>query len=396
MQWASSLSESPATADALAAVVAEIRSTLEGCAPDLVLLFVSPHHDYGAACEGIAGAWPAASLLGCSARSVIGAGREVEDAPGLALAAAQLPGVEISCFHRRNDELPDPNAGPRPWREGLALGDGAEPSFLLLADPFTCDPQCLIDGLDASFPRAAKIGGLASAGDEAGQNALFLGRRVHREGVVGAALCGNVQLDTIVAQGCRPIGNPMFVTRAQENVLFEVDGMPPGELLQSLHDEASPRDRELFRTSLFLGIEMREALEEYRGGDFLIRNLVEMDPRSGAMVVAALLHDRQVVQFHLRDARASAQDLDERLGSYRADIDREQPPAGALLFSCLGRGRHLYGQPNHDSNAFRRHLGEVPLAGFFCNGEIGPVQGQTFLHGYTSAFGIFRPARGLH
>ncbi len=140
---------------------------------------------------------------------------------------------------------------------------------------------------------------------------------------------------------------------------------------------------------------MREALGEYRLGDFLIRNLVGMDTRSGAMVVAALLHDGQVVQFHLRDARAAAQDLDERLGSYCADINRKQLPAGALLFSCLGRGHHLYGQPNHDSNAFRRHLGEVPLAGFFCNGEIGPVQGQTFLHGYTSAFGIFRPARSL-
>jgi small ligand-binding sensory domain FIST len=95
-----------------------------------------------------------------------------------------------------------------------------------------------------------------------------------------------------------------------------------------------------------------------------------------------------VVQFHLRDARTSADDLDQLLARHRGT------PAGSLLFSCLGRGTHLYGRADHDTDLVRRHFGDVPLGGFFCNGEIGPVQGTTFLHGYTSAFGLFRPRGG--
>jgi small ligand-binding sensory domain FIST len=166
-------------------------------------------------------------------------------------------------------------------------------------------------------------------------------------------------------------------------------------VLQALFDGVDDRDRELFRTSLFLGIEMKEALSEYRQGDFLVRNLVGLDARSGALVVGARLHDGQVVQFHLRDAETSTRDLEERLARYRSAWAAPPSGAGALLFSCLGRGQHLYGQPDHDSAAFERHLGRIPLAGFFCNGEIGPVEGRTFLHGYTSAFGIFRRPRRL-
>jgi small ligand-binding sensory domain FIST len=144
------------------------------------------------------------------------------------------------------------------------------------------------------------------------------------------------------------------------------------------------------RTSLFLGIEMRSAQHEYRQGDFLIRNLVGVDPESGALAVGASLDAGQVVQFHLRDAQTSAADLDGHLARYASGRDTRCLPEGALLFSCLGRGANLYGETDHDSRAFRDHLGEIPLGGFFCNGEIGPVQGQTFLHGYTSVFAVFR------
>jgi small ligand-binding sensory domain FIST len=182
----------------------------------------------------------------------------------------------------------------------------------------------------------------------------------------------------------------MFVTRCQSHLLQELDGRLPVEILQEVFDGLGPEDRRLFQTSLFLGVEMTPARNEYRQGDFLIRNLVGLDAENGALAVAAHLHTGQVVQLHLRDARTSAEDLSKQLARYRSTA----PPGaaqGALLFSCLGRGLHLYGEPNHDSSAFRRHVGDLPLGGFFCNGEIGPVQGKTFLHGYTSAFGVFRP-----
>jgi len=190
-----------------------------------------------------------------------------------------------------------------------------------------------------------------------------------------------------VAQGCRPIGEPMFVTRCRDNLLLALDGRPPREVLQGLHSRLAGRDRQLIRESLFLGVAMRDAASEYRQGDFLIRNVMGIDPSSGALAVGASLRENEIVQFHLRDARTSAEDLDCLLSRHQ----QEPRALGSFLFSCLGRGLHLYGRPNHDADAFRRHLGEVPLGGFFCNGEIGPVQGTTFLHGYTSSFGLFRP-----
>jgi small ligand-binding sensory domain FIST len=167
-----------------------------------------------------------------------------------------------------------------------------------------------------------------------------------------------------------------------------VDGRAPIEVLRELYPSLSTRDQELFRHSLFLGIEMRDSVE-YREGDLLVRNLMGMDPKTGALVIGAELHPMQVVQFLLRDARTAEEDLARLLDRSSA---RVSPPSGALLFSCLGRGAHLFGRPDHDTDLFREKVGPVPLGGFFCNGEIGPVGGATFLHGYTSAFALFREA----
>ncbi len=218
---------------------------------------------------------------------------------------------------------------------------------------------------------------------------LYLDDAVHRGGLVGVALSGDVRVDTLVAQGCRPIGEPMFVTRSVDNQIYALDGRSPLEVLQQLYERLGRRDRELFPHSLFVGLVMREKSEVYRRGDFLIRNVAGLDAERGALVVGARVAEGTIVQFHLRDADTSAEDLEQMLSSL-APEQRTQA-RGALLFSCLGRGRHLYGRVDHDTESFRRHLGEVPLGGFFCNGEIGPVQGTTFLHGYTSSFGLFRP-----
>jgi small ligand-binding sensory domain FIST len=184
----------------------------------------------------------------------------------------------------------------------------------------------------------------------------------------------------------------MFVTRVRDGLLVEVDGRPPLETLSALFEAADPRDRALMQSALFLGVEMHADRSTYGRGDFLVRNLVGGDLDTGALQVAAPLHEGQVVQFHLRDATTSAEDLAERLGRYARERTGCGSPRGALLFSCLGRGAGLYGRPDHDSEVFRSHLGAVPLGGFFCNGEIGPVEARTFLHGYTSAFALFRPA----
>ncbi|MEW6270705.1 MAG: FIST N-terminal domain-containing protein [Thermodesulfobacteriota bacterium] len=391
MRWSSTASEAPRLEDAAREAAASLRRELGGARPDLVIAFPSDHHRTGhrEIAAILADELGGGLLLGCTARSVIGGGREIEQSPALSLTAASLPEVGLTPFHLDLEALPEPGAPAEAWRRACGLDRGTDPHFLLLADPFSFDVERLIRGLDAAFPSGKKLGGVASGGRTPGDNALFLGERVHRAGLVGVALTGNIELDTIVAQGCRPIGVPMFVTRCRDNVLQELDGRPALEVLQELYESLSPEDQELCRGSLFLGIEMKQAQGEYQQGDFLIRNLLGSEQDEGTLIVGALLRPLQVVQFHLRDARTSAEDLERRLASYGAERGAESA-RGAVLFSCLGRGMHLYGRPNHDSDVLRRHLGDLALGGFFCNGEIGPVQGTTFLHGYTSAFGIFR------
>ncbi len=389
MRWASALSTAPALPEAIAEASGRIARSLGDRAPGLAIVFVSSHHaaDYGAVPRLVAEHLAPGALVGCSAGGVIGAGREIENAPAVSLSAALLPAVGVREFHVPAE--PPAGTGAPECRQVVGVTADAEPQFLIVADPFSADAERFVGALDGAFPASTTIGGLASGGTAPETNALFTGAEMHRGGIAGVALSGDVVLETIVAQGCRPIGDPMFVTACQQNVLYGLDGRPAVTAIQELYARLPPHDQALCRRSLFLGIVMNDAREEYRHGDFLIRNIVALDAAAGAVGVAAELRPGMVVQFHLRDARTSAQDLESHLA---ARARRAVPPvAGSVLFSCLGRGAGLYGHANHDSDAFRRHLGDVPLGGFFCNGEIGPVQGRTFVHGYTSAFGLFRP-----
>jgi small ligand-binding sensory domain FIST len=375
MRWASTVSEKADLAEAVDQAGAGVAAALDGAAPDLLVAFVSAQHAerYPEVPSLVRRRFPGGLVFGCSAGGVIGGGHEVEEAPGFSLTAAHLPGVTLTPFHGLATAPPP-------------LG-GANPQLLLLADPFTFDVETFIHDVDMRHPGAVVVGGLASGGRRPGENALYLGDDVHRGGLIGVTLDGDVVVDTIVAQGCRPVGDPMFITRCERNVIYELDGRPAVLALQLVLDALPKEDRALVRHSLFVGVVMQERQQQYRQGDFLIRNVLGVEPKQAALVVGAHVHENQVVQFHLRDAKTSADDLIHLLARHR------EQPQGSLLFSCLGRGQHLYGRPDHDTDVFRAALGDVPLGGFFCNGEIGPVQGRTYLHGYTSAFALFRPRR---
>ena len=396
MKWASAISEQTAVESAIEECAVSLRAQLGGDSPDLAVVFASSHYqqNYEAIPElvrhelGFEAAPPV--VLGCSGGGIIGNGQEVEQRPALSITAASLPGVTVTPFHLASDALPDLDAGPASWEELLKVSPADSPQFVLLADPFSFPVQNLIMGMDFAYAGAAKIGGLASGGQQQGGNALFLGNRVHRSGAIGVALHGNITVDTVVAQGCRPIGKTMRITQSRQNMLESLDGETPLTVLRGLFPTLNERDQGLMRNSLFLGVVMDDFIEEPQQGDFLIRNVMGMDDRSGSLAIGEMLKEGQLVQFHLRDADTSAQDLAAVLDRYAGD-NRENQAQGALLFSCLGRGQYLYGKPNHDTDLFRDKLGAVPLGGFFCNGEIGPVSGTTFLHGYTSSFGIFRP-----
>jgi small ligand-binding sensory domain FIST len=395
MRWASTLSLETAVGAAFDEAAQTLERQLEGDPPDLLLAFASP--DHAAGCEELAELaaqrFPRALLVGCTASGVIGGAHEAEGGPALSVTAAVLPGVELSRFRV---EPAGPRGSPRiapGWRERVGRRPEERPKFLLLADPFTVDVAELIEGLDAAYPGAPKFGGLASGGQRPTENRLLAGEDVHRGGAVGVAFCGEVAVDTLVAQGCRPVGAPMIVTRCHDALLQELDGRPPLEVLTELYRSVDARDRELMQHSLFLGLEMRAEAVVHEPGELLVRNLLGADEASGALVVGAELRPMAVAQFVLRDAHSAEEELRRMLSRLRHAGSR---PAGALLFSCVGRGAGLFGCPDHDTSLFEEQLGPAPLGGFFCNGEIGPVGGTTFLHGYTSAFAIFReaPRRG--
>ncbi len=392
MKWATAVSRRTTFEDALLECAGDVRESLGPGPITLALAFVTPHFAeyYNGLHEPLAGSLSPGTVFGCSAGGVIGGGEEVERLPAVTLTAARLPDVTVRPFHLGED-LPDLDEPPGSWERLVGVERTEEPRFVLLADPFSARPETLLTGLDYAFPGSAKIGGLASGATSPGLNALFLDGKVYTSGTVGVSLSGNVVVDTVVAQGCRPVGPLMQVTSCQGNVLLELDERPAFSALENLVASMDEHDRGLARTSLFVGVVMDEFKDKPGAGDFLIRNLMGIDPSSGAVAVGEYMQEGMRVCFHLRDADTSAEDLHAVLDGYEDTLPHGGAVSGALLFSCLGRGEYLYKEPNFDTGVFKQHLGDVPVGGFFCNGEIGPVGETTFLHGYTSSFGLFRP-----
>ena len=390
MKWASAISESENVEKAVSECAESIKSIV-GNSPDLV--FVFPSFNFSGQFKDISNAlskhFENSVIMGCSGNGVIGAGREVEHTPGFAMCAAELPEVEITPFHISDSDLPDGDDPPNKWENVLGVSRESRPNFVLLADPFSVRGENLLMGMDYAYPDCKIVGGLASGGTQPGSNALYLNNITYDHGIAGVALSGNIEINTIVAQGCKPIGSLSRITKCERNILQELDGRSPFDILGETYNDLNEADQKLFQNSLFLGVVM-DPFESSPGiGDFLIRNIVGANPDAGQLAVGQMLREGQLVQFHLRDAQTSTENLSNMLDEYESTPFG--PETGALMFSCLGRGKYLYEEPDHDTDLFREKIGDLPLTGFFCNGEIGPVSGSTFLHGYTSSFGIFKP-----
>ncbi|RCJ21757.1 hypothetical protein A6S26_23605 [Nostoc sp. ATCC 43529] len=403
MQWANALSTHHSLEAAVADVVQRAVSSLTAPA-DLGLVFISSAFtsEYSRLLPLLAEKLSVPVLIGCSGGGVIGTTangetQELEAEPAISLTLAHLPGVEVQVFHVVAEELPDLDSSPDAWLDLVGVPPYPTPHFILLSSSFASGINDLLQGLDFAYPGSAIVGGQASGGGMGGRVALFckddygdLGQSLYREGTIGIALTGNIVLETIVAQGCRPIGKPLQVTKADRNIILELDEQVPLIVLRDLIASLSEQERTLAQHSLFVGVAMDEFKLALQQGDFLIRGILGVDPTAGAIAIGDRVRPGQRLQFHLRDAQASAQDLELLLQSYQDQRNCEPSAAAALMFACLGRGEGLYGKPNFDSELFRRYIKDIPVGGFFCGGEIGPVGGRTFLHAYTSAFGICR------
>ena len=356
---------------------------LGGAPADLALVFAPGSHLVApeATLEGVQATLAPGALVGCGAGGVLGHGRELERGTALAVWAAALDGGEATPFHATL-------AGDEPEYQvaGLPSLDGSS-GVLLLSDPYSFPTDAVLDLITEDAPAVPVVGGIASARTESGDAALFLGDDVLDDGAVGVALRG-IEMLPCVSQGAAPVGREVTITAAEGNVIQELAGRPALETLQVLISELSARERGLVAGGLLIGVVIDGGKPEYEQGDFLVRGVLGAESESGALVVGAQVAPGQVVRLHARDARSADEDLRQAL-KLRVEALAGERPAGALVFTCNGRGSGMFGVADHDADAIDRELGGAPTAGFFAAGEIGPVGGRSFLHGFTATLAVF-------
>jgi small ligand-binding sensory domain FIST len=368
--------------DAFAEAAARAALGLGGSPADLVVVFAAaPNLEH--ADEGLAALEERlrpATVIGCGAQGVIAGGRELETG-GVAVWAASLPGGTIRPFHLEAFDAGDDGVAIA----GLPPLTGTE-AMILLADPYTFPVEPLLDRLAADHPGLPVMGGLASAGAAPGEGALLHAGGIADGGAVGVALAG-VDVRPCVSQGARPIGPEMVITDCEENVIHELASRPALKRLHEAIGELEPHERTLAANGLLLGIVIDENQPDYERGDFLIRGLLGVDEEVGSVRVGERVRVGQTVRLQVRDGDSADEDLREALALHADAL--AGPPAGALLFSCNGRGSHMFGVPDHDALALDDAFGGAPAAGFFCAGEIGPVGPRSFVHGFTATLAVF-------
>ena len=321
-------------------------------------------------------------LVGCSGWGVIGKKREVEGEPGFSLLLLSLPAGSFTVTQiDENAALESP--GPDFWHTSTGVPPSEVRSWIILANPYFGGVETWLEDWSAAYPHVPVLGGLASA-----RNAeIFLMRDgdISPAPLLAIALKQGLVVLPLVSQGCRPIGDPSPITKAEENLILEIGNFPAYQALEAAFLSIPAEQRVSVRNNLFLGLAVSEYIEDFKQGDFLIRNILGADPQIGALAVGAYPRVGQTVQFQLRDSKSAREDL---ILASEAVKRRMFGPIGILLFSCAGRGKGLFGTSDHDAGTLAYILGDLPLAGFFCNGEIGPVGAKTFLHGYTASAAV--------
>ncbi len=384
MRFVSALTTAEDVEEASLALIDQVNEGLPGQPIDFALVFLSPHFAPMAPqlIDELQTRLQPRVLLGCTGEGVIGRDQEVERKPAVSLVAGALPGVQLTPFSLEAIT----SGSPALFQQAVAAT--AETSlFVLLADPFSIPIEEVLETFNTLYPGVPVVGGMASGSARPGGNAMILNNRVTGAGAVGVTFAGEFEVDVIVSQGCRPIGQPYTITAARENIILSLENQPPLTHLHSLLTGLPAEDQALLQNGLFVGRAISPDQETLGRGDFLIRGVMGLDRESGALVVGDQVQTGETIQFHLRDAKTAEEDLEMMLTPQLFF----EPPHGGLLFSCNGRGTRLYPHPNGDIITIQKVMGHLHLAGFFCAGEIGPIGGKNFLHGHTASMALFRP-----
>ncbi len=362
---------------------AEVAAKMAGEDADLVVVFASGAHLAApeATLEGVHDELRPGVLIGCGAGGVLGGGREIEGGTAVAVWAATFDEGEVSTFHAEVTEVQD----------GLSISGvpdlrGAG-GAILLPDPYSFPTDAVLSELHERSPGVPVLGGVSSARTLRGEAALFLDEEVVAGGAIGVRFDG-IELLPCVSQGATPIGPELTITAGEGRIIQELAGRPALAALRSVIEELDEADREILAEGMLLGIVVEQGRPDYLHGDFLVRSVLGGDPEHGTIAVGAPICAGQVVRVHARDASSADRDLHDALGLRRQALGSDTP-AGALMFTCNGRGRRMFGVADHDATAVTAQLGAIPTAGFFAAGEIGPVGGESFLHGFTATVAVF-------
>jgi len=348
--------------------------------PDLVFAFFSNDHRDSA--EEVSTAlrerFPLAVVIGSGAEGIVAGPHELEAGPAVSVWAAVLPDTSIVPFALDFLEAGDGVAEYVGWPDGM----DPDATVVMMCDPFSFPAGHLLSKMNEEAPGMLVVGGVASGVHAEGEARLLLNVEVRTGGAVCAGISGRVRVRPLVSQGCRPIGRPATITRADRNMIFELAGGRPVERINEIWTHGSPRHRALMQNGLFLGRVVDEYKTDFAAGDFVVRNVVGADAETGVVAVGDVVGVGETVQFHIRDPEAA----DEALLDLLTSLD--VAPAGALLFTCNGRGSNMFDEPDHDAAMVSKVLG-TPLAGFFANGELGPIGSRNFWHSFTASLAVF-------
>jgi small ligand-binding sensory domain FIST len=321
-------------------------------------------------------------LVGCSGWGVIGSRREIEQEPGFSLILFSLPSESFAVVQISESQMEESD-GAAYWHAATGLSPQEVTSWVALANPYFGGVESWLDEWGTAYPNTPTLGGLASSTNS--EIFLIKDGEVSAAPVLAIALKRGLLVRSLVSQGCRPIGEPSPITKAEENLILEIGNLPAYQALEAAFLSIPAEQRVAVRNNLFLGLAISEYIEDFKQGDFLIRNILGADPQAGALAVGAHPRVGQTVQFQLRDSKSAREDLVQASERVKAGLSG---PVGILLFSCAGRGKGMFGTSDHDAETLANILGDLPMAGFFCNGEIGPVGGKAFLHGYTASAAV--------
>lgn len=326
-------------------------------------------------------------LAGCSGGRLIANGLEIEDDDGIVVALYHLPGAELKAARFTAEQVAEAD-GPDWWPSITGVAPRQTNGWLAFADPFHLDCEAWLRSWSDTYRPHPIVGGLASGSPESRRTQVYLNGEVFESGGLAVSIGGEVELNSVISQGCTPIGETWTITETDRNIIRQIGNQPAAQVLIDTFENLSESDRRKTQQNLFVGLVIDEYREEFHRGDFLVRNLMDLRPVEGEIVVGALPREGQTLQFQRRDAEAATEDMVALLADARATL-AGRAVYGGVLHCCNGRGSHLFGEPNHDAGLIQEALGELPVSGFFCNGEIGPVGDGNFLHAYTASLALF-------